>query len=219
MLEWAAHNGPTQACGPSAPRPVRLPRRAWREGLRIRAVGATIRIVILRLKRTPGLYLVGFMAAGKTTIGRLLADELGWCFVDIDANIEAQERKSIADIFRDHGEARFRELEAQMIRNCVSRIEAGDPCVMALGGGAFVRPSNWQLIQNNGVTVWLDCELETVRKRLGEDTTRPLAQDRGVLAKLFEDRRPLYARADFRVDVDTSEAGEIVQKILALPIF
>lgn len=181
--------------------------------------GATIRIVILKLKRTPGLYLVGFMAAGKTTIGRLLADELGWCFVDIDTDIEAQERKSIADIFRDHGEPRFRELEVQMIRSRVSSIEAGDPCVMALGGGAFVQPSNWQLIQNNGVTVWLDCELETVRKRLGDDRTRPLAQDRGALAKLFEDRRPLYARADFRIDVDTSDTGEILQKILALPIF
>lgn len=181
--------------------------------------GDTIRVVILKLKRTPGLYLVGFMAAGKTTIGQLLADELGWCFVDIDTDIEAQERKSIADIFRDHGEPRFRELEAQMIRSRVSLIEAGDPCVMALGGGAFVQPGNWQLIQNNGVTVWLDCQLETVRKRLADDTTRPLAQDRGALAKLFEDRRPLYARADFRVDVDTSDIGRIVQNILALPLF
>ena len=181
--------------------------------------GATIRIVTLKLKRTPGLYLVGFMAAGKTTVGGLLADELGWCFVDIDTDVEAQQRKSIAEIFRDHGEARFRELEAQMIRSRVSLIEAGDPCVMALGGGAFVQASNWHLIQNNGVTVWLDCQLETVRKRLGEDTTRPLAQDRGGLAKLFEDRRPLYARADFRIDVDTSDTGEILQKILALPIF
>lgn len=175
--------------------------------------------MILKLKRTPGLYLVGFMGAGKTTVGRLLADELGWCFIDIDSEIEAQEDKSIAEIFREHGEARFRELESQMIRRRVSLIEAGDPCVMALGGGAFVQGCNWQLIQNNGVTVWLDCQLETVRNRLGEDTTRPLAQDRGALAQLFEDRRPLYARAHFRIDVDTAEIGEIVQKILELPIF
>lgn len=173
----------------------------------------------LKLKRTPGLYLVGFMAAGKTTIGRLLAEELGWCFVDIDADIEAQERKRIAEIFREHGEARFREMESDMIRSRVSLIEAGDPCVMALGGGAFVQPNNWQLIQNNGVTVWLDCQLETVRRRLGDDNTRPLAQDRGRLAKLFEDRRPLYARADFRVEIETDDASQIVRKILALPIF
>lgn len=182
-------------------------------------LNATIKIVTLKLKRTPGLYLVGFMGAGKTTVGRLLADELGWCFIDIDSDIEAQEEKTIAQIFEEHGEARFRELESLMIRGRVSLIEAGDPCVMALGGGAFVQKGNWQLIQNNGVTVWLDCRLETVRKRLGEDTTRPLAQDRRALQKLFEDRRPLYARADFRIDVDTAEIGEIVQNILALPIF
>jgi len=173
----------------------------------------------LKLKRTPGLYLVGFMAAGKTTVGRSLADELGWCFVDIDTDIEAQQGKPIADIFRERGESYFREVESRMIRGRISRIEAGDPCVMALGGGAFVQPHNWELIQNNGVTVWLDCALETIRRRLGEDTSRPLAQDRGALAQLFEDRRPLYARADFRIEVDTDEVSEIVRKILRLPIF
>lgn len=173
----------------------------------------------LKLKRTPGLYLVGFMAAGKTTVGSLLAEELGWCFVDIDMDIEAQESETIADIFRKRGEDQFRELEWRMIRSRVSLIEAGDPCVMALGGGAFVQARNWELIQNNGVTVWLDCQWETIRKRLGEDTTRPLAQDRERLAKLFEDRRPLYARADFRIDVDTDNIGEIVRRIRALPIF
>lgn len=175
--------------------------------------------MILKLKRTPALYLVGFMGAGKTTVGSALADELGWCFVDVDSDIEAQERTTIAEIFRNRGEACFRDIESAVIRQRVARIEAGDPCVMALGGGAFVQPDNWELIQNNGVTVWLDCELETVRRRLGEDLTRPLAQDGSALAKLFEDRRPLYARADFRVVVDTDEVGEIVHRICSLPIF
>ena len=112
--------------------------------------------MILKLKRTPGLYLVGFMAAGKTTVGSALADELGWCFIDIDSEIEAQEQARIAEIFRSRGEAHFRELEAEAIRRRVALIEAGDPCVMALGGGAFVQSRNWELIQNNGVTVWLD---------------------------------------------------------------
>ena len=173
----------------------------------------------LKLKRTPGLYLVGFMAAGKTTVGRALAEELGWCFVDIDTDIEVQEGKTIAEIFRERGEGYFREVESKMIRGRISRIEAGDPCVMALGGGAFVQAKNWEVIQNNGVTVWLDCELERVRQRLGEDAVRPLAQDRSTLAQLFEDRRSLYARADFRVDVDTDDVDRIVQKILALPLF
>ena len=173
----------------------------------------------LRLKRTPGLYLVGFMCAGKTTVGSALADELGWCFIDIDREIEAQERVSIAEIFRERGEEYFREVEAKMIRGRVALIEAGDPCVMALGGGAFVQSRNWELIQNNGVTVWLDCELETVRRRLDGDATRPLAQAGDALAKLFEDRRPLYARADFRVPVDTDDVTEIVRRICTLPIF
>lgn len=173
----------------------------------------------LKLKRTPGLYLVGFMAAGKTTVGRAVAEELGWCFIDIDNEIEAREEKSIAEIFRERGEAYFRELESQTIRGRIALIEAGDPCVMALGGGAFVQAKNWEIIQNNGVTVWLDCQLERVRQRLGDGKARPLAQDRGALAQLFEDRRPLYARADFRIDVDTDEVDKIVGKILGLPIF
>jgi shikimate kinase len=173
----------------------------------------------LKLKRTPGLYLVGFMAAGKSTVGRSLADELGWCFVDVDSDIEAEERNTIAQIFRERGEAYFRERESEMIRRRVALIEAGDPCVMALGGGAFVQRKNWELIANNGLTVWLDCELETIRRRLGDGISRPLAQDRLTLAKLFEDRRPLYARADFRIEVDTDEVAEIVRRILRLPIF
>lgn len=174
----------------------------------------------LKLKRTPGLYLVGFMACGKTTIGRAVADKLGWCFTDIDSEIEAREGKSIAEIFRAHGEAAFRDLETAAIRSHVNRVEAGNPCVVALGGGAFVQPRNWELIQNNGVAVWLDCTLDTIRNRLGEDTTRPLAVDRGsALEELYQDRRSLYAKADYRIDVDTAEIPEIVDKILRLPIF
>jgi shikimate kinase len=176
--------------------------------------------VTLKLKRTPALYLVGFMASGKTTIGRAVAEALGWPFTDIDHEIELRQGRSIAEIFLQDGEGVFRDLETETIRERVLEIEAGNPCVVALGGGAFVQPRNWELIQNNGVAVWLDCALETVRKRLGEDTTRPLAADKGdALQALYEDRRPLYARADFRVDVDTAELSEIVRKILRLPIF
>ena len=173
----------------------------------------------LKLKRTPGLYLVGFMAAGKTTVGSALAEELGWPFVDIDREIEMREGKKVAEIFLERGEEAFRELETAAIRRYVSRIEAGHPCVIALGGGAFAQARNWELIVNNGVTVWLDCTIDTVRRRLDGDSTRPLASDGAVLAQLFEDRRPLYARADFRIDVDCDDVAAIVRKVLALPIF
>ncbi|MBV9302250.1 MAG: shikimate kinase [Acidobacteriaceae bacterium] len=175
--------------------------------------------MLLKLKRTPGLYLVGFMACGKTTIGYSLAEELGWSFVDIDREIENSEGKTISQIFKERGESAFRDLETERIRARVSLVESGKPCVVALGGGAFVQPRNWDLIENNGVTVWLDCPFETIRKRLGDDTSRPLAADRNGLAQLYEDRRPLYSRADFRVEVETENIPEVVQKILRLPIF
>jgi len=175
--------------------------------------------MILKLKRTPGLYLVGFMASGKTTVGRALAEALGWPFADVDTEIEASEGLTIAQIFSERGESAFRKLETEMLQRRVKAIETGRPCVVALGGGAFVQPRNWEVIANNGVTVWLDCTIERVHKRLGADATRPLAADREHLAKLFEERRPLYARADFRVEVDCDDVGEIVGRILGLPIF
>ncbi len=173
----------------------------------------------LKLKRTPGLYLVGFMACGKTTVGRPLAADLGWCFVDIDCEIEAEQGKSIVQIFRERGEAGFRDLETAIIRKRVSHIEAGNPCVVALGGGAFIQPRNWELIENNGVTLWLDCPFERIRKRLNGDRTRPLAASQTDLSQLFEDRRQFYARADFRIEIDTDNPWEVARKILALPIF
>lgn len=173
----------------------------------------------LKLKRTPGLYLVGFMGTGKSTIGSALAEELGWRFVDVDAEIEREEQTSISQIFVERGEAAFRDLETAMIRKCVLAVEAGTPGVFALGGGAFVQPRNWELLENNGVTVWIDCPLDLVRRRLDGDTTRPLARDPERLSKLFEDRRPLYSRADYRVEVTDEDVPAVVKRILALPIF
>lgn len=173
----------------------------------------------LKLKRTPGLYLVGFMCSGKTTVGRELAHQLGWCFVDVDSEIEAAQGKSIRQIFVEQGEPIFREIESQTLRQHVSKVEAGNPCVIALGGGAFVQQKNWELIQNNGVTVWLDCSLERVLERLGDDHSRPLADDRNGLSSIYGDRRPLYSRADYRLEVNTDDVSDIVRRILALPLF
>ena len=173
----------------------------------------------LKLKRTPGLYLVGFMASGKSTIGRSLAHALGWHFVDIDLEIEAHAARPITEIFLEQGESAFRDIETETIRKQVRIVQSGQPCVFALGGGAFVQPRNWDLIEHNGVTIWLDCPFAIVRRRLGDDATRPLAADRTKLAQLFEDRRPLYSRADFRVEITTDDVAYAVQSILGLPIF
>src|SRR5271169_400595 len=93
--------------------------------------------MILKLKRTPGIYLVGFMASGKTTIGRLLADELGWTFADMDQDIEFEQAASIARIFEARGEEEFRRIEQEALRRRVGEVERGTPMVVALGGGAF----------------------------------------------------------------------------------
>src|ERR1022692_5019344 len=96
--------------------------------------------MILKLKRTPGIYLVGFMGSGKSTIGRLLAERIGWHFVDLDEEIEAAERMSILEIFETRGEAEFRRVEREKLREHVRAIECGRPAVLALGGGAIVQP-------------------------------------------------------------------------------
>ncbi len=173
----------------------------------------------IKLKRTPGIYLAGFMGSGKSTVGKLLADQLGWEFVDLDAEIESRERSSISQIFEVRGEAEFRRIETDMIRHWVRMIERGVPTVVALGGGAFVQPGNFELIENHGISVWLDCTFETVHARLTEEQAkRPLAQDPEKFRQLFDGRRESYARADFRVDGNCDTTGTVAA-IMTLPIW
>lgn len=175
--------------------------------------------MILKLKRTPGLYLVGFMASGKTTVGRALAEHIGWPFVDMDAEIEAREGRPITEIFKELGESGFREIESRVLRAHVRRIESGQPCVLALGGGAFVQPANRELLENNGVSLWIDCPLDVIQRRLNGDTSRPLASQSNGLGRLYEDRKPSYSHADYRVEADTEDVGELIHRILRLPLF
>src|SRR6185436_19693212 len=98
--------------------------------------------VILKLKQTPGLYLVGFMGSGKTTIGKLLADRLGWSFADIDEDIAASQQRSISDIFDSLGEQAFRRMETEALRARVKAVARGIPMVIALGGGAAAQAGN-----------------------------------------------------------------------------
>jgi shikimate kinase len=175
--------------------------------------------MILKLKRTPGLYLVGFMASGKTSIGRQLADQLGWNFVDTDEDIEAQQAASITDIFDTRGEAEFRKLETEALRNRVRMVERGKPAVIVLGGGAFVQQENFELLENNGVTVWLDCPLPLIEERVRRSPGRPLARDPEKLRALYDLRRPLYARADFHIEITGDDPAPVVESILRLPIF
>ena len=175
--------------------------------------------MILKLKRTPGIYLVGFMASGKSTIGRLLAARLGWRFVDLDEEIEASQKTSIAVIFESRGEAEFRRIERAAMRAHVRAVECGRPAVIALGGGAFVQPENYALLENNGITIWLDCPFEIVKRRVAEASHRPLARDLESFARLYEARRAGYARADYRIEAAGDDPAEVVEAVLALPLF
>jgi shikimate kinase len=174
----------------------------------------------LKLKRTPGLYLVGFMGTGKTTVGRSLADVLGWSFFDLDGEIEKRDRRSIREIFAQSGEEHFRMLESSALGRLVAYVQSGHPCVIATGGGAFGQQRNWDIVENNGVTIWLDCPLEVIQARLGPgDEARPLSLDKAKVQELYHTRRPLYARADFRIDAQCSDPMEVMERIRQLPIF
>jgi shikimate kinase len=173
----------------------------------------------IRLKRTPGVYLVGFMGTGKSTVGRLLAERLGWNFFDTDEEIEAAEKMPVSEIFAARGEPEFRRIESAMIRAHVRFIEQGRPAVVALGGGAFVAPGNRDLLENNGITVWLDCPFEVVQRRVALANHRPLAQDAQQFAALYEARRPVYRLADVRIPIESDDPAETVEAILRNPLF
>jgi shikimate kinase len=176
--------------------------------------------MIHKLKLTPGIYLVGFMASGKTTIGRRLAYELGWTFADVDEDIEAEEKTTVHHIFDQRGEAEFRKIETRAIQKRVKAVRTGRPMVVALGGGSFTQQENYDLLENNGVSIWLDVPLAVVRRRLAQcEDVRPLARDPERLEHLFFARRASYQRADHRIEVITDEPEEAVHRILALPIF
>jgi shikimate kinase len=174
--------------------------------------------MILKLKRTPGIYLVGFMACGKSTVGRILAEEIGWHFGDLDQDIEFHHKMTIPDIFDQLGEAAFREMESAAIATRVRSIERGRPTVLALGGGAFTHEKNCSLLTGNGVTIWIDCSLAIIRDRVAHSSHRPLARDTEAMERLYEERRQAYERAEYRVET-FGDSAAVVKDILKLPIF
>ena len=162
---------------------------------------------------------MGFMGSGKSTVGRVLAEELGWGFADLDDEIEKREGMSISQIFETRGEAGFRQAETAALQQRVRSINAGKPCVIALGGGAFLSDENFDMVNNNGVSVWLDCPFSMVQRRVEKENTRPLARDPEKLRELFAARRSGYERADYCVPVESDDAAKVTAKILELPLF
>jgi shikimate kinase len=156
------------------------------------------------------IFLVGFMGAGKSTVGPLLANRLGWKFVDLDQEIENRQKRSIQEIFENAGEPYFRSVETAAIKSLEQRSE----CVVALGGGAFARESNRSLIHRLGVSVFLDCSLEKVLDRCPIDGTRPLFKHQAEIQQLYQKRLPHYQCSNLRIDVSTLKPDKIADLIV-----
>ncbi len=164
--------------------------------------------------------LAGFMGSGKTTAGSLLARQLGWRFVDLDALIEDAAGLPITEIFERRGEPAFREIEREQLEAALGRaIAHQEPIVLALGGGTYAQPGNIDLLREAGAAiVWLDCPLDRLIARCALVTTRPLFRDAAGFRALYEQRLPYYQRAEYRVE-SADEPRRTVEQILALDIF
>jgi shikimate kinase len=161
---------------------------------------------------TDKIYLVGFMAAGKTTLGRSLAARLSWRAYDLDSEIEANEHASVADVFASKGEAYFRARERETLLRLLSVRHA----VIATGGGTFVDPTNRATILADGCSIWLDLTFKAVVARLPTDGRRPLAANREQMEALYYARRSCYELAHLRLDATESPVEALVEQILDL---
>jgi shikimate kinase len=159
--------------------------------------------------RADKLYLVGFMGAGKTTVAAALGTRIGWRSEDIDERIETRERRSIAAIFVQEGEAYFRQAE----RDVLSGLLPLRHVIVATGGGTFSDPGNRAVMLSDGAVAWLDLPLSRVIERIPPDGRRPLAADLGQMEQLYLQRRLAYAEAHVRIDA-ARPVEEIVERLL-----
>lgn len=160
------------------------------------------------------LVLVGLMGAGKSCIGRRLAQHLSLPFRDADSEIEAAAGMTIEEIFAAHGEAEFRDGE----RRVIARLLEQPVQVLATGGGAFMDPRTREAIRGRGLSIWLKADLELLLKRTGRKSNRPLLKQgdpREILARLMAVRYPVYAEADITIESDDSPPDVAVQRIVA----
>jgi len=177
-----------------------------------RSIAKETESVRQRLGTRP-IVLVGLMGAGKTSVGRRLAEKLGIPFVDADHEIERAAGKTIKDIFAEHGEPYFREGERRVIQRLI-----GDGAqVLATGGGAYMNDETRARIQEHGISVWLKASLPLLMKRVSKRQDRPLLQaedPEGVMRTLMEKRYPVYALADVTVESRDVQHGQMVNDVI-----
>ncbi len=173
----------------------------------------------MKATKPPLVFLVGFMGAGKTTVGRAMARILGWRFLDLDDLVCALDPRPIAQIFSESGEARFRALEGEALAKFLGAPGAGLPTVLALGGGAFVQEDNARRVARTGApVVFLDASLDELLQRCAADASsraRPLFQDPNIFRQLYEQRRIRYMAAKLRVDTEAKDVEQVAAEVIA----
>jgi shikimate kinase len=182
-------------------------------GVEARALSAAEGRAAARLP-SRSLVLVGLMGAGKSCIGRKLAARLGLPFVDADQEIEKAAGLTIEEIFASYGETAFRAGE----RRVLQRLLEGPVQVLATGGGAYIDPLTRRRIAEKGIAIWLKADIELLVRRTGRKGNRPLlkrGEPREILARLMEQRYPIYAEADLTVDSSDAPPDTLVDRILA----
>ena len=152
------------------------------------------------------IYITGFMGSGKSTVGKILAEKLGYPFVDLDQELEHQANKTIVNIFEQYGETSFRELEKSALKLFVM-----EPFVMATGGGTFIHNRDWML--QHGTVIFLDVPFEKLVTRVGADPKRPLWKNAETI---YEQRLPHYRHATCTVsgDGNPEEVAEEIKKVI-----
>ena len=167
------------------------------------------------------IILTGFMGSGKTTIGKALAEEYGFDFIDTDKQIEISQAKSIKEIFVSKGEAYFRRLETDILRKMISELEK--PCIIAAGGGMLLCKENQLFMKQMGKIVYLEASLQTISKRLENSESRPLLNipnRRQKMHDLLKERTPTYTEAaDFIIDINDKTTEQIVAEIKSLMVY
>ncbi len=165
------------------------------------------------LLRGINIFLIGMMGTGKTTVGKLLAQQLNYRFFDTDVLIERVTQQPINKIFATTGEENFRHIESQVL----AEVSACTKSVIATGGGVILKPKNWSYLRH-GLIIWLDAPVELLVQRLAQDKTRPLLQETDLTKKLYsllEERKSLYAQGDLQILINKNDTpGVVVSNIL-----
>lgn len=184
-------------------------------GLQTRAFEIqSAQILRARMAKKKIVCLVGFMAAGKSTVGQDLAQRLGWKFIDLDTLIEERERATVSEIFQRSGQAAFRNVENATLQEVLQ--DGGAPAVIALGGGTFARRENQDAVAQAGVyTVHLSAQAEELWRRAHLDGApqRPMMRDREGFDALLSGRLPEYHRADCEITTDDKSVAAVVKEI------